>query len=83
MDNEHVPVRTIEPGQDEEVVTGPDALQRFQYVGLESDPGIRRTLIALPGSGLQVSQRRLDPTDCSQLEGQRYGRVIQSMSGCA
>jgi hypothetical protein len=83
MDHEHVPVRPVEPGQDQELVADPDALQRIEYVGLEVDPGVGRTLVSLLRSGFRVRQRRGDAADLAEVEGQRYGRVSQSISGWA
>jgi hypothetical protein len=81
--DEHVPVGPVEPGEDQELIADPDALQRIEHLGLELDPRVGRTLIALLGSGIRVSQRRADAADFPEVEAQRYGRVIQSISGCA
>jgi hypothetical protein len=81
MDHEHVALRAIEPGEDEELVAGLDALQPVENVRLEGDPRIGCALVALPGRRRRVGERRLDPADCPEVEGQRYGRVIQSMIG--
>ena len=79
---EHIALRAIEPGEDEQVVTGLDAMQPVDDVRLEDDPRIGRALVALPGRRRRVGERRLDPADWAEVEGQRYGRVIQSMIGC-
>jgi hypothetical protein len=83
MDHEDIPVGTVEPGQDQELVAGLNALQRVEHVGLEADPGIRRTLVALLRSGIRIGQWRADAADFPEIERQRYGRVIQSISGWA
>jgi hypothetical protein len=83
MDHEHVAVGAMEPGEDEHFVAGLDALQPIEDVGVELDPGVRRALVALLRGGFRIGQRRGDAADFPELEGQGYGRVIQSISGCA
>jgi hypothetical protein len=81
MNHEHVALRPIEPGEDEELIAGLDALQPVEDIRLEDDPRVGGTLVALPGRSRRVCERRLDPADLAEVEGQRYGRVIQSMIG--
>ena len=83
MDDEDIAVGAVEPGQDQELIACLNALQSVEHVRLEGDPGIGRTLIALLRSGIRVRQRRADAADLAEVEGQRYGRVIQSISGWA
>jgi hypothetical protein len=71
MDDEHVPLRSVEPGEDEELVAGLDAVHGIEDIGLEDDPRVRRALVTLLRSGRRVRQRRLDPADCPKVEGQR------------
>ena len=83
MDDERVAIGPVKPGQDEELVSGLDALEPLDDVGLEDQPRIGRALVALLGRRLRVRERRGDPADCPDVESQRYGRVSQSMSGWA
>jgi hypothetical protein len=83
MDRQHVPIGAIQPGEDEKLVTRLNAAQPVQDLRLEVEPGVRRTLVALLWGGIEVPQRRLDPADCPNVEGQRYGLVSQSMIGWA
>jgi hypothetical protein len=81
MDDEHVALGSIEPGEDEHLVARLEALQPVDEVLLEDDPGVGRALVALPGRRRRVGELGLDPADWAEVEGQRYGRVIQSMIG--
>jgi hypothetical protein len=83
MDRQHVPIGAIEPGEDEQLVARLDAAQPVKDLRLEVEPCVRRALVALLRGGIQVRQRRLDPADCPNVEGQRYGLVSQSMIGWA
>jgi len=83
MDREHVPIGAIQPGEDEKLVTRLDAAQSVEDLRLKAEPCVRRTFVALLWGGIQVRQGRLDPADCPNVEGQRYGLVSQSMIGCA
>jgi hypothetical protein len=83
MRRQDLAVRPIEPREQQELVADIDPLERLGDVRLEVDPGIRRALVALLGSGRRVGQRRLDPADRAEVERQRYGRVSQSTSGWA
>ena len=83
MDDEHVPVCTVKPGEDHDAIAGLDALKPVEHVWLELDPGVGSALVALPGSGVRIGQRRLDATYQPELVGQGYGRVSQSISGWA
>src|SRR3954447_5756665 len=82
MDGEHLALRAIEPGDDHDPITGLDTIQRVEDLRLELDPGVRGVLITLPRCLVHLLQRRLNPADGAKLV-RRYGRVIQSMSGCA
>ena len=83
MDDEHISIGPVEPGEDEQLVARSNAPQGVEHLRIELDPRIGRTLVALLGGRLRIGQRRLHPADRSQLEGQCYGRVSQSMSGWA
>jgi hypothetical protein len=70
MDDQHVPIGPVEPGEDQQLVADLDAPQRIEDLRLKADPRIGRSLVTLLGSGIRVSQRRLDTADFSEVECQ-------------
>jgi hypothetical protein len=82
MHHQHVSIGAIEPGEDQQLVAREDPVETVDDVRLEVEPSLGCPLVALLGRGPRVRQRRFDPADCPNVEGQRYGRVSQSMSGC-
>jgi hypothetical protein len=58
-----VAARTIEPGEDDDLVACSESVEGVEHRGLEDEPGVRRSLVALLRGQLRVGQRRLDPSD--------------------
>jgi hypothetical protein len=82
MGHELAPISAVEPGDQDDAVPHLDSAQGIDDVRLEFDPGLGAALVALLRGRLDVGQRRGDAPDDTQLR-RGYGRVIQSISGCA
>ena len=83
MHDEDLAVGAVEPGEDQQVIPGLDAVQRVEDVLVEDEPGVGRPLVALLRGGREVAKGRGDPPDDAELAGPGYGRVSQSMIGRA
>ena len=68
MNAEEVTTGSIEPGDNDDYVAGPDVAQTFEHVGLEHQPAFGRAFIGLARAGADVLYRRLDPTDHTQIK---------------
>jgi hypothetical protein len=65
MDDEHVAARSMEPGQDEDLVTDPQVSQRLAHIRVEDEPGFGAAFEPLLRGLAGIHQRRLDPPDRS------------------
>ena len=64
---QHVAPGSIQPRQDEDVISDLQASKSFAEPRIEDKPGIRRSLVSLLGRGRPIDERRLDPPDWLQL----------------
>ena len=62
MDDQHVAPRTIEPRQHDDLVTDPQVPQPFADPVLERQPGLRRSLVPLPGCRGAILRAATRPT---------------------
>ena len=67
MDPQHVATRAVEPGEDDHLVPGPDAVEPSATFGAEHQPCVRRSLVALLGGRGPVGEGRFDGPDRDQL----------------
>ena len=53
----------VEPGEQQQLVTGADAVEALDHRRVELEPGVRGAFVALLRRPLWVDQRGLDPPD--------------------
>jgi RNA polymerase sigma-70 factor (ECF subfamily) len=63
---QNIPVRAIEPGEEQHLISNPKSPKALPDVGTEHQPRTRRSLVRLPGSRLHVGQLGLDPAAASR-----------------
>jgi hypothetical protein len=68
VNRQHVTARPIQPGEQQQLVAGPEIAHRRGDAGLEHDVGIRSALVALSRRVVEVDERGFDPTDHLHLE---------------
>ena len=68
MHPQHIAARTVEPGEDDDLVPWSDAVEGIEHRRLEGEPRVRRPLVALIRGRRGIGQRRLDPSDRRYLE---------------
>ena len=71
MDPEHVPARSIQPGQHDDARAGMEIAKALAHGLVEHEPGVGRPLVALFRRRLSVDEGGLDEADRSQLVGHR------------
>jgi hypothetical protein len=57
VDAEHVALRPIKPGEDDDLVTGLDSAEPLDQFGLEDEPGVGRALVPLLWRRRWIGQR--------------------------
>jgi hypothetical protein len=78
VNRQHVAAGAIEPGEQHQLVAGPEVAHRRGDAGLEHDVGVRRAFVALSRRVVEVDQRGFDPTDHPHLESGRAHRTMLS-----
>src|SRR6185436_3311869 len=63
VDAQNVATSAIEPGEDEDLVARPEALESFEHLRLEDQPGLGCAFVGLPGGRFEIGQGGLDPAD--------------------
>lgn len=63
MHSQDGPVRQVQPRDDDDVVAGPQPVERCTDAGLECQPAVRRALVALTGGTGWIVYGRFDPPD--------------------
>ena len=67
MHPQHVATRAVQPGEDDQLVAGPNAVETLRHLGPEHEPRVRGALVALLGGRGQVGEGRFDGPDRDQL----------------
>jgi hypothetical protein len=67
MHAQYVAPGEMEPGEDEDAVSGVDPTEALDEGGIEQEPGVGRALLALLRRGGGIGERRLDGSDRRQL----------------
>jgi hypothetical protein len=81
--DKHVALCAMQPGQHDEIITDLQIAKSFAKPGVEDDPCVWRSFIALFGRAGWIGQRRFDPADRLQLiafvaHNLLYSRLINS-----
>ena len=68
MDVQNIAARSMQPGEDDNVVAGPNVPEALNHLRLEDQPGRRCAFVGLPRRAVEIRKRRFDPTEGFQFE---------------